>query len=91
MKIKATTVAVYLACVSVANAYADSTVARETNLTPAPPAVTQPQSATRIDTIPRRDRQARRWLSDRCRTVLEYAQLGEFNDAGLELLRKSCG
>ena len=30
-------------------------------------------------------------LSDRCRAVTEYAQLGEIEDAGLELLRHSCG
>lgn len=79
--------AVSLVCISAISAHA---VASEPIDRPPPAQLADTTRAARPSNATSETR-SRLVLNDRCRAILEYAQLGEFDDAGLEQLRRSCG
>ena len=79
--------AVYLVCFE---AIPTPAVASEPIDRPPTAQLAEPNRAMRPSNITSETR-SRLVLNARCRAILEYAQLGEFDDAGLEQLRRTCG
>lgn len=67
--------------------------ASDTDLTSQPPTPIDRSNAEDVMQSPAiiGGRIAKSTFSDRCRAIVEYAQLGEVDDVSLETLRRSCG